>query len=62
MVEWSKFLIGLKKIFPDIRDEEVKILQYILGEFISCFCITIYCIYQTTVTQGTSININFPSF
>jgi hypothetical protein len=33
MVEWSKFLIGLKKILTDIKEDEAKALQYVIGNY-----------------------------
>lgn len=37
MVEWSVFIAGLKKTLTNIKDDEEKVLQYILGTFLSSF-------------------------
>lgn len=30
MIDWQRFLVGLKKIHTDIKEDDEKVLQYIL--------------------------------
>lgn len=48
MISWDKFISELKKIIPDIKEDEEKVLLYILGIYI--YYIIIYYIKDNSNT------------
>jgi hypothetical protein len=43
MIPWDKFLAGLKKILTDIKEDESKVLQWVLGMAHMSWLIGDYC-------------------